>query len=388
MTQSPSEPVPLVWVLLGDKAGDNAQCLALAEALGWPFQIRSLKWRLVFWVSNHLLGASLLTLDHRRSDRLEPPWPDLVIAIGRRSVPIARWIRWQSGGRTKLVQIGRPQAPLRLFDLVVTTPQYRLPPGPNVLHLSRPLHLVRQERLEQEGEVWRPRLSHLPRPWIALLVGGPTSHLRLSPSVVREMVRLVEAAAIAKGGSMLISTSRRTPPQVAEAIEEAVRVPHQLHRWRPVPHENPYFAYLALADEFFVTGDTASMLSEACATGKPVTILPLPAVDGLVEWTTRVIPAGIAAIAGKKRAKRILGRLSALGLVRLRRDIARLHHAMLERGLARLPGMPPPVAPIPALDERALAADRVRRLFVPTRGGGSRASLPSFGNSAYGEPAA
>jgi mitochondrial fission protein ELM1 len=373
-------------VLLGDKAGDNAQCLALAEALGWPFEIRKLRWRPVYWVSNHLLGASRLTLDHRRSDRLDPPWPDLVIAIGRRSVPVARWVRWQSGGRAKLVQIGRPQAPLGLFDLVVTTPQYRLPAGSNVLHLSRPLHLVRQERLAEEGEAWRRRLAHLPRPWIALFVGGPTSHLRLPASVAGEIARLVDDAAVKRGGSVLVSTSRRTPPQAAEAIEQAIRAPHHLHLWRPVPHDNPFVAYLALADEFFVTGDSASMLSEACATGKPVTILPLPVVHGVVGLTTRAIHAGIAAIAGEGRAERIVGHLSALGLVRLRRDLARLHLAVLERGLARLPGTTPGVAPIPALDERALAADRVRRLFVPTRGG--RASLPSFGNSAYGEPAA
>jgi len=39
--------------------------------------------------------------------------------------------------------------------------------------------------------------------------------------------------------------------------------------------ENPYFAYLALADAFLVTADSVSMISEAAATGKPVHILDL-----------------------------------------------------------------------------------------------------------------
>ena len=33
---------PRVWALLGDKAGDNAQVLALARALGWPFEAKRL----------------------------------------------------------------------------------------------------------------------------------------------------------------------------------------------------------------------------------------------------------------------------------------------------------------------------------------------------------
>lgn len=39
--------------------------------------------------------------------------------------------------------------------------------------------------------------------------------------------------------------------------------------------ENPYFAYLALADAFLVTADSVSMISEAAATGKPIHILDL-----------------------------------------------------------------------------------------------------------------
>ena len=33
---------PLLWLLLGHKAGDNNQVLALADALGWPREELSL----------------------------------------------------------------------------------------------------------------------------------------------------------------------------------------------------------------------------------------------------------------------------------------------------------------------------------------------------------
>jgi len=36
--------------------------------------------------------------------------------------------------------------------------------------------------------------------------------------------------------------------------------------------ENPYLAYLGVADQFIVSGESVSMISEACLTGKPVYI--------------------------------------------------------------------------------------------------------------------
>ena len=52
------------------------------------------------------IGVGHLTAASRRW--LQPPWPDLVIGIGRRTVPVARWIQEQSGGRTNLVRLGHP----------------------------------------------------------------------------------------------------------------------------------------------------------------------------------------------------------------------------------------------------------------------------------------
>jgi mitochondrial fission protein ELM1 len=127
-----STALPSVWTLTTEKAGDRAQIMTLATALGWPVEEKRLAFNPLYKKNNLLLGASLKSLDRKGSDRLISPWPDLVIASGRRSVPVARWIRRQAGGRTRLVHIGRPWAPLRLFDLVISTAQYRLPARANV----------------------------------------------------------------------------------------------------------------------------------------------------------------------------------------------------------------------------------------------------------------
>jgi mitochondrial fission protein ELM1 len=130
---------PRIWVLLGPRTGDNNQALALAEALGLPFETRTLAYNplqaLSVW-----LPPTAATLDRESRRRLNAPWPDLVIAIGRRSVPVARWLKRKSGGRAKLVRIGHPRIDPGLFDLVITTRQYPVPPGDNVLLL--PLAMV------------------------------------------------------------------------------------------------------------------------------------------------------------------------------------------------------------------------------------------------------
>jgi hypothetical protein len=91
---------PRIWVLLGSRVGDNNQLLALAEALGLPFETRTLGYRRrwIRWL--RLFPTMPFLLDRRSRRRLGPPWPDLVIGIGRRSVAVARWIRWRNGGRT------------------------------------------------------------------------------------------------------------------------------------------------------------------------------------------------------------------------------------------------------------------------------------------------
>ncbi len=121
-----------VWCLLGKKAGDNTQVRALAEELGWGYEekhIAARPWELLCHLGG---GVTLAGIDRSRSSALAAPWPDIVLSAGRRNEPVARWIQRQSGGRTRLVHIGRPWAPLSAWDLVITTPQYFLPEQANI----------------------------------------------------------------------------------------------------------------------------------------------------------------------------------------------------------------------------------------------------------------
>jgi mitochondrial fission protein ELM1 len=265
-----SQHPPSVWVLTGHKAGDNAQVSALAEALGWPYTVKRFYYQPYELLTNRLLGATLVGIDRGRSSDLAPPWPDLVITAGRRNEPIARWIRRR--GNTRLVHVGRPWAPLDSFDLIVTTPQYFLPERANVLHNHLPLHGVNRDRLAQAADAWRARLQHLPRPWTALLVGGDSGPFVFTRAKGRRLGRLAKQLAQDCGGTLLVTSSARTPVAAFAELQAQITVPADIHAWCAGGVDNPYLAYLALADQFVVTGESMSMLTEAAYTGKPLYI--------------------------------------------------------------------------------------------------------------------
>ena len=345
---------PRVWVLLGLGAGGNAQLLGLAEALGWPFEVKRLRYNALNVCPNPFLGATRVTVDRRRSDALEPPWPDLLIAASRRAAPVARWIKRQSGGHTRLVHLLHAQAPLRQFDLVVTMPQYRLPQRPNVLHTLLPLNQLDAQRLQQAAAVWQPRLSALPRPWIAVLVGGDSSTYRMTAAIGARLGATASAAARAAGGSLLITTSPRTPHAAADALLGAIDCPAEVYLWHERRGEdNPYPAYLALSDRFIVTADSASQLAEACATGRPIELFVWPARRRWLQPLYRALHAlpGLA---------RLHAAAVAVGLIKPRRNFAALHQALRARGF--LSGQQRS-GPSPAQDELMQAVTRIRRLM-------------------------
>jgi mitochondrial fission protein ELM1 len=349
---SPASPPVRVWVILGPRAGDNAQVLRLAQALGWPFEAKRIRYNRLDQCPNLLLGASKLTVDTRRSDPLVPPWPDLVIAVSRRAAPLTRWIKKQSGGRSRLVHLLHAQAPLHHFDLVVTTPQYRLPQRPNVLHNLLPLNPT-QPKLPGASEAqWRGRLEHLRRPWIGVLVGGNSLNYRLNAFTAKQLAQFANERARQTAGSLLISTSPRTPPDATDALLAGIQGAAYVYRWQPMNEdENAYPAYLALADRFIVTADSASMLAETCFTGRPVE---------LFDWTPRRQPKRLLRVfPGSQRLEEAL---IYWGVIRPNRDFEALHRELMGRGLLSAPGQeqsPPPAKP----DDLARTVSRIRELM-------------------------
>ena len=311
-----------VWCLLGKKAGDNTQVLALARELGLGYvekHITARSWELL---PHLLLRRTLAGIDRAASSELEAPWPDLVISAGRRNEPVARWIQKRSGGATRLVHIGRPWAEPDCYDLVISTPQYFLDGRPGVLVNSLPL--LRRDTAELSGESARllPRIQHLPRPWVAVLVGGDSGKYVLTPGKAESLGHAAIALASYQGGSLLVTDSPRTPRRAGDTLQGMLREQDYCYRWGE-GGDNPYQGLLALADAFVVTGESMSMLAEAFSTGKPLHIFD-PADAG--RWWLQ---------AHNYRYKPLSHRLAmTFGPKRMRRDVGRIQEALVASGQA------------------------------------------------------
>ncbi len=349
----------LVWAVLCYRAGENSQILALAEALGLPFEVKRLVYRPGGRLVDVWRGANLLGIDRKRSSPLEPPWPKLVISSGMRNEPVCRWIVKQSRGKTCYVHIGKPWGKLANFDLVITTPEYPIPDAPNVVRNRTSLHRITPERLAETARIWQPKFSHLPKPWIAVLVGGYGGPYALDPENARRLGREAQAMAHRLGGSLLVTTSARTSKRAAEALRAAIEAPCFFYRWLPEDEANPYFAFLALAERFIVTCDSATMLAEATATGKRVYLFDLNSPAASFAGACR-------RLLQPDRVRAFLYRKLMWGLAprRITRDIRVVHRFLLDSGRAVWLGQEFARDPPPPLDERPATVARVYALLV------------------------
>jgi hypothetical protein len=310
---------------------------------------------------------SLHHIDRERSDPLEPSWPDLVITIGRRPSMVALWIARQSGGRTRLVLLGKPSGMMGRFDLVITSAEAQLPPLPNVLAITLPLMRVEATRIAAAVELWRPRFAALPRPLVGFLIGGPTGPFRCDGAVVERL--LAEALEVVRhGGTPYLTTSRRTPAAVVAALRAGLPAGAGLFEWTPEAVDNPYLGLLGLADGFVVTGDSISMMVEIARLGRPLAIFDLPtgrlgALDQLRRSLTRRLLAPGAGPGGLRL--RLATALHRAHLLIHTRDFRAFHRLLIERGLAVRAGEPFRPARITAPDDLPLVVARIRALLPP-----------------------
>lgn len=316
---------PLVWLLIGDKAGDAAQLRVLAAALGWPAReiaLETNRWRNV---PNLLLGASRLSV----RTPLAPPWPDLVLWAGRRGTPLARWIRRASAGRARLVNLGRPWAPYRAIDLVIGMAQYRPPPRANVLAARLPFNRL---------DVGASNGGH-----VVLLVGGPAPPLAFGVAEARRIGADARALAARLEMPLVAVASRRTSAMIMDALD--VRAA-----------DTGYRETLARAARIVVTGDSASMIADALSTGRPVDIAPLPHARTLRSLLTRGLDAALP--------RAVVTAAQSAGLWERPRDMSSLWRALLGGGHVGLLGGPESPRRVPAPDDLAQAVARINALVL------------------------
>ena len=252
--------------------------MGLAEAAGLsaavvPLHARA-PWRWVgarFWPD----PLNAVTLPHL------PDGP--IVSAGGTAAAVAAALR--SDARP-VVQIQHPRIDPARFDLIVVNRHDGLA-GANVITTRTALHRATPARLAAAAAQWRPRLAHLPRPLVAVLIGGSNGRFRLDGGVASRMAGQLALMMRADHVGLALTPSRRTAPEARAAFERAL-APEGAWVW-DMRGENPYFGMLALADAIVVTEDSVSMVSEAAATTAPVLLAPLPGRSRRIRLFNRLL---------------------------------------------------------------------------------------------------
>lgn len=257
-----------VWTITDGKAGDEGQCLAVAEAMGLAAEPRRVAPRVPWAWAMPWGPVDPREAPGREGGPLAGPFPDLAIGSGRRAVPYLRALKLASSGRTFTVCLKDPRTGAGAADLIWVASHDRLR-GRNVIVTLTPPHRVSLARLAAARARPDPRLDGLALPRVAVLAGGDSRHHRFTPADRARLLAQLEQLA-ASGAGLMITSSRRTPPDLAAGLAGLAARTGGFF-WDG-SGENPYAAMLALADAVVVSADSTNMLGEAAASGAPVLV--------------------------------------------------------------------------------------------------------------------
>lgn len=326
-----------IWVLTGDKTGDNAQVLRAAGAMGLPFENRHVALLPRYEKAKPSVTPSLHHIDREKSDTLAAPWPDVVITIGRRLSLVALWIRQQSGSRTRIALFNAPKGAADQFDLIVVPAYYQVKESPRLCRIGLPLIAPDPVRIKTARAQFEATLGARPKPLHVLLLGGDMGTTRLDPAFAEAILGNMRHS-FARSGSLFVSTSRRTPADVASAVERQLRPGEQIYRWSAAGEGNPLYGLFAHGDTFTVTSDSLSMLTEVARLGKPLVIAEPPPKRGIAA-----------------RAKKLLGLTPV-------RDLGKAVEYLCAGGYAVRLGEVPHTPAAPPPDDTDRVAERLRQL--------------------------
>lgn len=278
-----------VWVLSDGAAGNANPALALGRRLGEVERILHLQprwpWR---WAAPRRLPLAERAFGETFAAALAATPPDLAVGCGRQAALATRLLR-QRGAR--VIQLLAPRLHPRHWDLVVA-PAHDSLRGDNVITTLGSLHAVDADWLAAGRADW-PALGRLPSPRTLLLLGGPTAAAPLGEPEWRRIADILRQWQQRDGGSLLVSSSRRTPDWLRRAARAAFAGQPGLQWHAAADGANPYPGMLGWAERIVVTADSVNLLSEACAASAPVhALLPTAARGRLAEFHRRLLEGG------------------------------------------------------------------------------------------------
>jgi mitochondrial fission protein ELM1 len=283
-----------LWILGSGKVGHEVHCIGIARALGIEPEMRPVRPRKPFAWASPFGPVDPRDAPHRNGSAITPPFPDIVLAAGRTTVPYLRRLKRETNGRVFTVFLQDPRTGPTAADMIWVPEHDRLR-GPNVLTTLTSPHSLRPQVLDAARACPDPRIAHLPGPRVALILGGPSAHHRFESGDVDAIVALA-GQIVAAGHSLMVTPSRRTPPALTNKIRDTLRqinaLPDRAFVWDETG-DNPYAQIIAHAEALVVTADSVNMMGEAIVTGMPVHVYePSGGHPKISAFLSKLVAAG------------------------------------------------------------------------------------------------
>lgn len=254
------------WIISDGKAGHEIQCRGVARALGVEAEVKRITPNMVAKLTAPWGLVGRAARFGREGSLFAPPWPDIALAAGRLTIPYIRALKRKAGFSTYTVVLLDPRMPANCADLI-WVPAHDTRRGANVISTLTSPHGFSPERLGELRSTVPDEIAALPRPRVAVLIGGPNGAYPFTDHDASRLGKVLEAVS-RSGAGLMISPSRRTPTAFLAQIDAATaNVPRIFYDGKG---DNPYADFLAHADHFIVTADSVNMAGEAAATGKPI----------------------------------------------------------------------------------------------------------------------
>ncbi len=258
--------LPSIRIISDGKIGDKVQCFGLAEELGVVPEICQVSPRKPYAWFMPWGPIDPADIKKKGNNPLSRPFPDLVIASGRKTVPYLRKIRHESNGNTFTVYLKDPRTSSRVADLI-WVPEHDALRGENVITTTTAPNQISATKLKFARLNPNLDIEQLSNPRVLVLVGGNSRHHQFNSDNINQFTSLIKKL-VFEGVSLMISTSRRTPMELTTKLSELAKQGNHL-MWKG-ENPNPIIQYFAHADHIVVTADSTNMVGEAVATGKPV----------------------------------------------------------------------------------------------------------------------
>lgn len=278
---------PTIWILSDGKIGHESPPSGVAAALTGTFEVRHVNPRWAFAILAPHGPADPKDVAPRGTGLIDPPYPDICLASGRRTVPYLRTLKARAP-ETFCVYFNDPRTRRSGADMLVTMSHDR-----SRDHLSfvtrTPPHRFSGAVLAAARAAPLPHLAALPQPRVAVLIGGNSHHHTFLPDdvgrLMDDLTRLNDG-----GASLMVTFSRRTPIALQRQLSDLAKR-DTVALWDG-QEPNPMAHFLALADAVVVTTDSINMVGEATVTGKPIHLFQPsgshPKVDRFLDQLSRV----------------------------------------------------------------------------------------------------